>query len=610
MKLKNLLTVRWTPSRLFFAAAACLCLLLAILPSCGWLVRAQNTLVFPVPGHMSRWQERNFAEAAKHPGDFQMQFVAVLASPEEAMPDGTPNNRGRAERLWELRTRFPNEPAIHAAVIRYLTGSGVRTGRDAEQDLLLPPAVRSANADRARQARSTPAPAISDAVGWYTDVAKEGEKLDPQNGFFPMMQAVTFFATNQDAEGLAALNRAAEKNRWNDYTSEEAWAGDKLTQAVHGETGTIAKTSRHAGILFPHLAQYRATARVATALAVRRELAGDLDAGWAIRRNVARCGALMRSEASSYIGSLVGMAITQVAMSRPGGRELPDGLEKAEGDERARLRTEQFVAYARNIGRSDEAAFFQAESVVMAQWAAGSSLISNALLVLVLGGIAFGLARTARIRSGQPLHPEIRWGFAAVTAPIPFAVLGTVYLGSEGVLVGYSAAFLSVSGAAIAVLCRGSEVRRNLLIFMATIPSVAALLGLIVLGSVPAFQLAHSMGSILGFMDFNPVNSPSGMLWLLLPVIGGILLFVVWMSSLAILARCRRVPVSVGIVRGAAGGALTVASVLLFAYAAVTLITLRTEQQGLAELAEMTRHEGRYYARLAGKPWPGLPADR
>jgi hypothetical protein len=118
------------------------------------------------------------------------------------------------------------------------------------------------------------------------------------------------------------------------------------------------------------------------------------------------------------------------------------------------------------------------------------------------------------------------------------------------------------------------------------------------------------MGSILGFMDFNPVNSPSGMLWLLLPVIGGILLFVVWMSSLAILARCRRVPVSVGIVRGAAGGALTVASVLLFAYAAVTLITLRTEQQGLAELAEMTRHEGRYYARLAGKPWPGLPADR
>jgi hypothetical protein len=647
MKLKQVLTVRWTPDRLLFAAAACIYLLLALLPATRWLVRRQSMPGFYKNMGGDQWHQQNLAEAAKHPDDFQMQFAAAIQHPEAPMPDGSFNSRARAQRVWALRTQFPNEPAVYAAAVRYCTQAGVRTGRDADQDVLLTPTARAVSAaTRSKLPEKPLVPGMSDMTDLYAEAAVEGERLDPQNGFFPMMQAVTFFAANRDTEGLAALERAARKPRWNDYASEEAWSGDKLTQAAHGETGTIATASRHAAILFPHLAQFHATARVAIALAVRKELAGDRDGGWSIRSNVARCGAVIWSDASSYIGSLVGMAITQAAMSRPGGEELPDRQGKSKDDEQGRLQAERFLAYANNIGRSDDTAFFQAERVareearglyreveektlfsmprlteMMALWAGGSALVCNALVVLVMGGVAFGLAQMPRIRLGQPLHPAIRWGLAALAASIPFAAIGHYYLNGEGLIVGYVAACLSVTGAAMAALRSSDAARRNLLIFVATLPSTAALLALLSFGTVYANQTASEVGGLLGLHEFgvipaflmaasNGTTSLPGMIQVVLPISGGAAFCAVWLAALAMRARCRRQPISVGIVRGAASSALTVASILLFAYAALTLVTWRAEQRGLAELAEMGRHEGRYFARLTGKPWPGLPAER
>ncbi|MES2465212.1 MAG: hypothetical protein V4671_31990, partial [Armatimonadota bacterium] len=175
---------------------------------------------------------------------------------------------------------------------------------------------------------------------------------------------------------------------------------------------------------------------------------------------------------------------------------------------------------------------------------------------------------------------------------------------------------------ALSVLVRGKQRRRTVPIFLTTLSSATVAVGIVVLGSVPVYQMAKEMADALGLRDFGLVSaihmvldsslndSLPGMIWVLVPIFAGVAFCAAWIGSLAILARFRRVPVSVGIVRGVAGGALPVASVLLLAYAAVTVVTLRIERQGLAELAEMTRHEGRYYARLAGKPWPGLPANR
>ncbi|MES2458993.1 MAG: hypothetical protein V4671_00310, partial [Armatimonadota bacterium] len=493
MKIKQLFVMRRTPNRLLFVAAVGLCLLLAMLPDTRYIVRGQGShLGFYGQTAFDPWQkgqrEKNIQEASKHPDDFQMQFAAALQHLEKPAPDYMSISRKSAERLWTLRTRFPNEPALYAAMIRYLTGSGVRTGREAEQDLLVTPTVRAESAAvRAKLARKKQAVPDSDRDRaylnkWYAEAADQGALLDPQNGFFPMMQAVTFFATNKDADGLAALRSAAQKSHWNDYASEEARASDKLIQATHGETGMLARTSRYAAILYPHLAQYRATARVATALAVRKELAGDVDGGMAIRRDVARCGALMRAESSSYLGSLVGMAITQVAMTRPGGTELSESPEKAQGNDKARLQLERFLTYSNQIGRSDDAAFFQAEGIardnaravhraaevdyvfsiprltrMMALWSGGSALLSNAIMVLVLGGIAFGLARTLRIRTGERLHPAVRWGLAAVVVPIPFAFLGLFCGIEEGPLYGFATVFSAVTVFVLFVLLRGKQ---------------------------------------------------------------------------------------------------------------------------------------------------------
>ena len=47
--------------------------------------------------------------------------------------------------------------------------------------------------------------------------AAAGERLDPDNAFFPLMRSVGLFAEHRDDEALAAIQRAGAKPRFQEY---------------------------------------------------------------------------------------------------------------------------------------------------------------------------------------------------------------------------------------------------------------------------------------------------------------------------------------------------------------------------------------------------------
>jgi len=75
--------------------------------------------------------------------------------------------------------------------------------------------------------------------------------------------------------------------------------------------------------------------------------------------------------------------------------------------------------------------------------------------------------------------------------------------------------------------------------------------------------------------------------------------------GVSVWGRRRRVPVSAALAAGFRTTALPLACLLVIGYGTLALGTLRQEQQMDDGLRQMIRHEGRYYASLAGTVWPG-----
>jgi hypothetical protein len=87
-------------------------------------------------------------------------------------------------------------------------------------------------------------------------------------------------------------------------------------------------------------------------------------------------------------------------------------------------------------------------------------------------------------------------------------------------------------------------------------------------------------------------------------ILGSLAIPLLMLIALSIAARIRKVPVSTALVQGFRSGGLSVACFLLLIYGVLALSTVRREQAMDAGLRQMVEHEGRYYAALAGQPWP------
>ena len=551
--------------RLLLIVTGAILLTLALLPATRWLLCLQTRALALPPALKGNREDRERRLADAHPDDYPIQVARALSLP---LSPGTPA-AARIQRLNALTERFPNEPTLYAHLLRYYTIGPVEIHREEQNEFSAEPV---AHTDKPKH--SLPADLAA-----FDAAAAQGERLDPDNAYFPFIRAAGLYEAGRDAEAIAAVHRAAQKTRYEDYASAEFQAKDRFYTLANGRQNGIERVSVSAALLFPHFAILRGVARMNTISAVHAELAGNTELGVQLRHDTMRIGDLLRVQGRSLIANLVGIAISAIPQSRPGGAPVVKSSSSATTDaEREKLlqaKREKYYAYLRSVGHDDEARFAKSElqagiearnvsakitdnmtekgpygirSLVKTGlwWVATLLTLSNALGLLILGGMAW-LAAKAR-----PTKNVNVWrGALGVAAAI---LLGLLAVNVNRLAVDMYATpiqLMNLSGNSIQDADTGELVTR-------------------VLGAVFA----------LGFP-------------LLLIVVVGIVSRKSWAAFSANLGRWLRslaVPMACG---------------LLMLYSLLLLGTARQEEQLRVGLDKMVTHEAAYNASQAGLTWPG-----
>lgn len=474
---------------------------------------------------------------ARHPDDWQLQFGGIMVRPSNHIQD----------ELRALSARFPDQPALQAHLLRHSCWHVAPRHR---------PEVALAVGNTPPQPLPTERPS---AAAWaeYDRTAAEGERLDPDNAFFPYMRAVGLFGIGRDAEALAAVARAADKPRWDDYGWDQTQARWRVLRDAFGEQTAFTRGMDDLAIPSPHLTPQRVAAQMAVYYAVRAEQADRREEGHRIRQALLRHGGRMREQSSSLMGNAVGIAIEKVAMCRPEGILAPT---KQKGSEYAA----HYTAYLTRIGHAKAAgqverhwAAIDASSALSEQfgahyrttrqllplWAGSLAALVGSVWLLLTGGVFSVLARRRREEArGWP-----------------------VLLGLGLVLV----ALLLITRERLALL-----VNQGLILYALYVREPQAI-------DPPSW----AMGSL---------GTPVGHAWALLTLAFSVGALWVWSR------RWRTLPAASRLARGA----VAAGSVTLILYAGLALATAHYEARLSNALEQSNRHAGRYVAALSGKPWP------
>ncbi len=594
---------------------------------------------------------RQGAGAKENVGLTASQSAVDEASIKTTKDTWVPSAKLRA--LHVLEATYANQPSLYAAMLRDLSLGSVKLDHRTEQRDLEPPRTDA-------ESRNAAPVVHANALREWERAAVQGEKLDPTNAFFPFLRAVGLFAQNRDAEAVAEIEKAATLPRFEDYVQDEATGGWTLVEA--GQNGqhlsSVSRVAISAAILLPHYAVMRAATRLATVEAVRQEQAGNQDAGFAIRQSLVRLGAKMRTDSHFLIGSFVGEAIVATAQARPGGAPpLPTNGED-KGDVYALKVRQNYEAYLNRIGHPEEIAWVEHEAVarkeirvitdkgldkgassianlvsLMQLWFVGMALLANSFWMLLFGAAATRLAKTKRIQSGGRLHPGVAWGLGLSAVPIALIAAGNVFNVLSGSVqeVVVAALALGVPGlAAVGYLCRRDRVRAtqpkhaaqneaNLTdaataqkasrasgaVIVATMASFALMVGLLLWMSGGVSGYATTLNMLVGIStEESSVNGVNVAVVSLVALVAmGLVPALTW-TTLAIRSRVRRVPVSVGTVRGFSRVALPVAAVLSLLYVGLIGVTCAREGEAQTAMHAMVAHEGRACADFAHLAWP------
>lgn len=596
-------------------------LALALAPPSRWLVRPQLA-----PGLINEAQNRQrFVQA--HPDDYAVQLGGQPEQPAQT----------QLQYARSLVVRFPDSPSLRANLLRYATQDLPLNRPDSSGNLLSgkpdpPPNPR----------RDSPPPTPAQLAAFDADAAA-GERLDPDNAYFPFMRSVGLFAAHRDAEGLAAVRRAGTETAWREYYEDEVEGKWAIMDGVYGHREAVSGAAVAAGLLFPHYAPLRAVARLVTVQAVEAEQAGRAEEGLALRRSLARCGDLMRAESKSYIGTLVGIAIASVSRSRPGGaapiQAEPGAATSPDSNDRlAQRRLEAYCGYVTRLGHPDAAREARAQAgageqtrhLSLGTFVFGSRLrdfarlgialvvgwvtAANLLLLLLLGLAAWALGRLPGIQARRPLPAGASVGVWAVLL-LSLAVLLCFHdtrPEEAGGAVLTVAVFLFVPLALLSVgVVLRPAFRRPL--GRAVLAGLVTLVVLGILAALAAWQThgADTLATIfsqtlsLSGSDGTPNVQPTAQAQLLLGIAFGMVLPLLLAVILSITARVKRVPASAGLVEGFRAWTPPLACLLAVFYGGLTLWTVRQESAVNYGLERSLHGEGQYLAQLTGKPWPG-----
>jgi hypothetical protein len=512
---------------------------------------------------------KEMAYVAQHPDDVTIQFGGALRQSVSAASGQGFDSKERAEQLRTVAAKFPDHPEILAATLRAESQAEVLVHRpEASQFLDNRPAPKTGTVTVKQK--------VSDAaaVKRFIDQCLEGERVDPDNAYFPLLRAMAHTELRQDKDAFAALHVAASKKVWREYIPEEFVANRTVNRGIYGQAGLISEMAISAAILFPHYSSLRELSRVVATEAIRMEMKGSFADGLSLRRDLFVVSEKMRNESTTLIGSLVGGAMLDTSRMRPAG-VLPFKAKQSRNDgptfEEAKvardINRQRFVDFAtkhgeaafaervvesarvgdliRDISRKgSDRGIYGMESVTRLAIGQGTALIllANVVWMLILGAIATAVVRTPRFVAGNRLAPG---PFMAAVGGIGVAML------TSGALTGMSVGY--------------------------TVSAVTGMTG--------------EVGSMV------PMAAISAGLVLALPTLLTIIL-AIWA------ALNKRASFTRTITGGFAAASLPAATVMVLAWGAIVYYCAGLDTQGTAELIEMLQHEGKYLARIIGEKWP------
>ncbi|HET6454887.1 MAG TPA: hypothetical protein VFI02_10815 [Armatimonadota bacterium] len=185
----------------------------------------------------------------------------------------------------QLTARFPNDPALCANMLKYSFGAE---------------SVKS-NARAIEQ------------------VIRRGQKLEPDNGYFDCFEAALRFKQKRDAEGLAAVHRAAGKKHINSHQAKETVAimrnSERSWPFPLGWVNPVNRISSAYSLLFPHSLYFRSMARSAASYEEHAVKRGNVGDAAQTMMDTVKIGGMMRDEGESFISALVGMSIQRIGIN-------------------------------------------------------------------------------------------------------------------------------------------------------------------------------------------------------------------------------------------------------------------------------------------------------
>lgn len=561
------------------------------------------------------------AVAESNPNDYLIQYAAASS--------GVSSSAGQLQNLRDLTRRLPNTPSLYANILRIAMLRSVRLDRP-ESGLL----IGQAKPFEDHRPPSTPA-----ALAAFDQDAAAGERLDPDNAYFPFMRAVGLYAAHKDAAARAAIHRAGTKSHWNEYFTDEAHAFWSLHEKAFGDDTALWHVSEAAAIMLPQYVGLHLAARVATYQAMQDEQAGRVAEGVSLRRDLMRCGSLMRAQSTLTIGSIIGIAIASTAMKRLGGAPYHDSLPQKGpiGEAYSQADLETYCAYLQRAGHegdipaaraefeagrqanaissriwggstppreSDVSPFGKPLTQLFRGWIATLIVLANALWTLVFGGLAALLLRVPAVRDRTPLPLRARLALLA-TLVLSLLALGPTLadtLGADGLVTvtiilgliatGISAIFLRRHRRAIGLglaLCTAAYTTLCLLF---------ALVGWQTRGICGVVRYAQSFNGAIGDPSAMPPGVQFGSIAgaLAAPLLALLIFFIV---SLA-----QRVPLVAGMAQGLRRVALPLACLLILAYGGLMLGLARQESRVSYSLTRQMQGEGRYLTELTHQTWP------
>lgn len=184
-------------------------------------------------------------------------------------------------------------------------------------------------------------------------VAARAGGREPDNSFWPWMEADFRFALGQNAAGVACMERAGNAARFDDYVRSTAHARLALW-LQHDNPAWEQRVALNFGMLFPHMGAMHDVSRATAVQALTARNRGDNARALRIGTALLHANQVGRRDSESVIGSLVAETSGRESLEKLLGVPLLKG--SASPDERAghaRELQQRWAHFARDNGRGD-----------------------------------------------------------------------------------------------------------------------------------------------------------------------------------------------------------------------------------------------------------------